>query len=104
MKYLCRADTDWLLEDDPGDTLQQGGCGQRAFIGPIIQGTRKKSLRVKVRKGGLLSLEGQKRSQERQTKSNSFSLLEKKERKKVCLNFLSLLSGHTTFVFPLPWS
>ena len=55
--YLCGADTDWLLKDDPGDTLQQGRCGQRAIIGPIIQRSRKESLWVKVIKGGLFSLE-----------------------------------------------
>ncbi len=42
--HLCRADTDRLLEDDPGDTLQQGRRGQRAIIGPVIQRTRKESL------------------------------------------------------------
>lgn len=57
VKYLCRADTYWLLEDDPGDTLQKGGCGQRAVIGPIIQRARKKRLCIKVSKGGLLSLQ-----------------------------------------------
>lgn len=72
---MCRADTDWLLQYDPGDTLQQGGRGQRAIIGPIIQRTGKKSLGVKVRKGGLLSLEGQKRGgEERKKESNCFSL------------------------------
>lgn len=56
-KYLCRVDTDWILENDPGDTLQQGGRGQRALIGPIIQRSRKKGLWVKVGKGGLLPLQ-----------------------------------------------
>lgn len=56
VKYLCRVDTDWLLEDDPGDTLQEGRCGQRAIIGPIIQRSRKESHWVKVIKGGLFSL------------------------------------------------
>lgn len=70
---MCRADTDWLLEDDPGDTLQQGGRGQRAIIGPIIQTTRKESLRVEVSKSRLLSLqvsekEGKKRGIEEEKK------------------------------------
>lgn len=56
VNYLCRADANWLLKDNPGYTLQQWGCCQRALIGPIIQGTRKKSLWVKVSKRGLLSL------------------------------------------------
>lgn len=54
---MCRADTDWLLEDDPGDTLQQWGCGQGAVVGPIIQRTREKSLCVKLSKSGLLPLQ-----------------------------------------------
>lgn len=62
--YLYRADTDWLPENDPGDALQQGRGGQRPIIGPIIQRTRKKNLRVKVRKCGLLSLKAQKESEQ----------------------------------------
>lgn len=54
--YLCGADADWLLENDPGDTLQQGRCGQRALISPVIQRTREKCFWVKIRKGSLLSL------------------------------------------------
>lgn len=61
--YLYRADTDWLLENDPGDALQQGRRGQRPIIGPIIQRSRKKNLWVKVRKCGLLSLKAQKQSE-----------------------------------------
>lgn len=75
IKYLCRADTDWLPENNPGDTFQQGGCGKRAVIGPIIQWTGKKRLWVKVGKVHLLSLEGQKReSLERKKESNCLSL------------------------------
>ncbi len=57
VNYLCRADTDWFFQDDPGYTLQQGGRGQGAIIGPIIQRTRKKNLWIKACKRGLLSLE-----------------------------------------------
>lgn len=57
VKYLSRADTYWLLQDNPGDTLQKRGCGQRTIIGPIIQTAGKKRLCIKVSKGGLLSLQ-----------------------------------------------
>ena len=55
-KYLGRADTDWLLEDNPGDTLQQRGCGQGAIVRPVVQGARQDGFGVKVCKRGLLSL------------------------------------------------
>lgn len=55
--YLYRADTNWLLEHDPGDTLQQGGCGQGAVIGPVIQRAWQESLGIKVGKSSLCSLQ-----------------------------------------------
>ena len=55
--HLYGADTDWLLEDDPADALQQRGRGQRAVIGPEVQRTRQEGLWVEVSKDGLLPLQ-----------------------------------------------
>ena len=55
-KYLGRADTDWLLEDNPSDALQQRGCGQGAIIRPVVQEARQDGFGVKVCNCGLLSL------------------------------------------------
>lgn len=58
--YLLRADTDGLFADDPGNALQQRGCGQRAIICPIVQATREQGSRVEVSESGLLALKTRK--------------------------------------------
>ncbi len=46
--YLPRADTDWLFADNPGDTLQQRGRGQRAIVRPVVKATREQCSGVEV--------------------------------------------------------
>lgn len=54
--YLLRADADWLFADNPGNTLQQRGCGQRAIVCPVVEATREQTGRVEVSESGLLAL------------------------------------------------
>ena len=56
--YLGRADGDGLLADDPGDALQQRGCGQGAVVGPVVKATGQKGCRVEAGEGGLVALRG----------------------------------------------
>lgn len=55
-EYLVGADADWLFADDPGDALQQRGCGQRALIRPVVQRAGEQGSRVETSKGGLFPL------------------------------------------------
>ena len=55
--YLGRADADRLTKNDPGDTLQKWGCGQRAIIRPVIQGRWQQDFGVKACECCLLALE-----------------------------------------------
>ena len=54
--YLRSADTDWLLADNPGYALQQGGCGQRAIVCPVVEAPREQSGGVEVDKSSLPAL------------------------------------------------
>lgn len=67
---LLRADTDWLLADDPGDALQQRGRGQRAQVRPVVQGAWEQGSRVETAKGGLFALKASKQRQEIRIKGN----------------------------------
>lgn len=53
--HLLTADTDGLFADNPGNALQQRGCGQRAIISPVVQAAREQGSRVEVSESSLFA-------------------------------------------------